>query len=137
MIVWAGQPRCGLTEFQGRLCGPGSHVGTARKPGARSAIRKLNSEPTPGSFGVVLLNPGNPVCLPLWSALSLRSLLGPGEGLQGQRGRTRERERENHSGHTPVSAPPSIPIGSASCLNQTQVSMVMLSKHAETAGRES
>ena len=29
------------------------------------------------------------------------------------------------------SAPPSIPVGSASCLSQTQVSMVMLSKHIE------
>ena len=65
MILWAGQPRCGLTVFQGRLRGPGCHW---RREGSQMplpAVRKLNLEPTPGSFRVVLQNLGTRLPSPL------------------------------------------------------------------------
>lgn len=106
MIVWAGQPRCGLTEFQGRLCGPGSHRHREGSQVPRSAIRKLNSEPTPGSFGVVLLNPGTRLPSALVCSFPEKS--------SGARGRptaagseeqdTGKRERKPQQAHACVSA---------------------------------
>lgn len=58
MIVWAGQPHCGLTMFEGHLRGLGCRQHHEGSQVPLPAIRNLNSEPTPGSFRVVLLNPG-------------------------------------------------------------------------------
>ena len=56
--MWAGQPHCGLTMFEGHLRGLGCRQHHEGSQVPLPAIRNLNSEPTPGSFRVVLLNPG-------------------------------------------------------------------------------
>lgn len=104
--MWAGQPRCGLTEVQGRLCGPGSHRRHEGSQVPRPAVRKLNSEPTPGSFGVVLLNPGTRLPSALVCSFPEKS--------SGARGRptaagseeqdTGKRERKPQQAHACVSA---------------------------------
>lgn len=104
--MWAGQPHCGLTEVQGRLCGPGSHRRHEGSQVPRPAVRKLNLEPTPGSFGVVLLNPGTRLPSALVCSFPEKS--------SGARGRptaagseeqdTGKRERKPQQAHACVSA---------------------------------
>lgn len=58
MTMWARQQCCGLMVLQGHLRGPGCHRRRERNQVPLPALRKLNSEPTPGSFGAILQNPG-------------------------------------------------------------------------------
>lgn len=104
MTVWAGQLCCGLTMPQGHLRGPDCHQRRERNQVPLPAIRKLNSEPTPGSFGAVLQNPGT--CL-----LSARVCFFPekssgargGAYSNGVRGAGRRRGREKTTAGTRAS----------------------------------